>query len=106
MEIDMGQSFGTMCGIDQAVSYLEQSQPRYKDDDMPERIIARLRYVQAKDNGVKPKYHKGQCGHRYDYWTCGNCGAITHDGVGDNYCRNCGYRILWDSTRCLTGVKE
>lgn len=90
-----------MCGIDQACEYLSTL-----DGEMPERIINRLRYVQAKDNGVKPKFHKGIYGKKYDTWTCGNCGATTKDGVGDNYCRNCGYRILWDNPRCLTGYKD
>jgi DNA-directed RNA polymerase subunit RPC12/RpoP len=94
------------CGINEAIKYLETLEPKCKDDDMPERIINRLKYIQAKDEGVKPKFHKGRCGHKYDHWTCGNCGATTRDGVGDTFCRNCGYRILWDSTRCLTGTKE
>lgn len=103
---DMSGDFGTMCGISQAVEYLADVPPRKKDDDMPQRIIARLRYVRAKDEGIKPKYHKGLYGNKYDHWTCGNCGAETRDGVGDTYCRNCGYRILWDSCRCLTGRGE
>lgn len=52
--------------------------------------------------GAKPKFHKGRYGNRYDYYTCGNCGATTKDSVVDNYCHNCGYRILWDNPRCLT----
>jgi ribosomal protein L40E len=89
-----------MVGIDEAVEWLEAK--TFKADDMPNRIINRLRYVQAKDEGVKPKFHKGMYGKKFDSWTCGNCGAATLDGVGDNYCRKCGYKILWDSTRCLT----
>ena len=93
---------GIMCGIDQAIEYLEGCSPRMKGDDMPQRIIHRLQYVQAKDEGVKPKFRKGIYGHKYDNWTCGNCGAQTWDGVGDEYCRKCGYRIKWDNPRCLT----
>ena len=91
-----------MCGIDQAIEYLQECKPRSKDDDMPLRIINRLKYVRDKDKGVKPKFHKGQYGHKFDYWTCGNCGATTRDSVLDNYCWKCGYAILWDSCRCLT----
>lgn len=99
-------SYETMCGIDQAIEYLQGCSPRSKEDDMPLRIIERLRYVRDKDVGKKPKYHKGIHGHKFDSWTCGHCGATTKDGVGDTYCRNCGFRILWDSPRCLTGVSE
>lgn len=98
-------SIGIMIGIDEAVTYLENLQPVDKTDTF-QRIANRLRYVMAKDVGVKPKFHKGHYGHKFDHWTCGNCGATTKDGVGDTFCRNCGYRILWDSTRCLTGVNE
>lgn len=94
---------GTCCSIDDAVRYLKECNPRDTKDDMPERIINRLLYVRDKDAGVKPTFRKGIYGHKYDQWTCGHCGAVTKDGVGDSYCRNCGYRILWDSTRCLTG---
>lgn len=52
--------------------------------------------------GSKPKFHKGRHGKKYDYYTCGNCGAEVKHGVVENYCFNCGYRILWDNPRCLT----
>ena len=55
--------------------------------------------------GKKPKFHKGHYGKRYDYYTCGNCGAITKDII-DNYCWDCGFRILWDNPRCLTDKEE
>lgn len=90
-----------MVGIDGAIEWLELQASG--NDEIPQRIINRLRYIQAKDEGVKPKFHKGIYGRKYDSWTCGNCGAGIRGSVGDNYCQNCGYRILWDSTRCLTG---
>lgn len=95
-------SIGTCCGIDQAIEYIQGIQPKNKNDDMPERIINRLRYIRNKDAGVKPKFHEGHYGHKYDSWTCGNCGTTIRGNVVDNYCQNCGYRILWDGTRCLT----
>lgn len=95
-----------MCGIDQAIKYISECQPRTKGDDMPDRIVNRLRYIRAKDVGVKPKYRKGISGKKYDTWTCGNCGVTLRDGVRDNFCWNCGYRILWDSCRCLTGRED
>lgn len=95
---------GMMCGIDQAIEWLQTK--TMKIEDMPDRIINRLKYIKAKEDGVKPIFHKGVYGKKFDTWTCGNCGATTRDGVGDNFCRNCGYAILWDSTRCLTGREE
>lgn len=51
--------------------------------------------------GARPKFHKGKYGKQYDSYTCGHCGHQVKD-INDNYCWNCGYRILWDSIRCLT----
>ena len=97
----MSSNIGTCCGITEAIEYLSALEPKDKHDEMPERIANRLRYIRAKDEGVRPKFHPGAYGHKYDYWSCGNCGAGGID-VNHNYCKNCGYRILWDSTRCLT----
>lgn len=52
--------------------------------------------------GAKPKFHKGKYGKKYDTYTCGNCGSTLKGGVSENYCCNCGYKIIWDSPRCLT----
>ena len=60
----------------------------------------KLERYEKMNKGVKPKFHKGK--HINDWWICGNCGVKTYDTIGDNYCRNCGYRIKWDSIRCLT----
>ena len=62
------------------------------------------KYIRDQEVGVKPKYHNGR--HITKWWTCGHCGSRTTDSVGDNYCRNCGFRILWDDPRCLTGWRE
>jgi len=72
--------------------------------DIPKDLSpARVEKALKAEFGCKPKYHKGHYGKRYEYWTCGNCGARTKDTVLDNYCWNCGYRIIWDSCRCMTG---
>lgn len=98
----MKYSHGVMCGIDEAIEYIEKCEPRNTDDDMPGRIIERLKYVRDKDKGIKPVFHKGiKIGH--DYWTCGQCGRRTKDYSGDEFCVSCGYRILWGSIPCLTG---
>jgi len=52
--------------------------------------------------GCVPKFHKGIYGSKFDSHTCGNCGASLY--VTNNYCHNCGYRVLWDNPRCLTGT--
>lgn len=51
--------------------------------------------------GARPKFHKGKYGKQYNSYTCGHCGHQLKD-INDNFCWNCGYRILWDSIRCLT----
>ena len=51
--------------------------------------------------GYIPKYHKGKYGAKYDYHSCGKCGASIE--VINNYWPNCGYRVLWTNPRCLTG---
>ena len=92
---------GTCCSVKDAIEYIGSLEPRDKHDEMPMRIVNRLRYIQAKDEGVKPKFHKGIYSREHDYWTCGHCGTSGLDVI-HNYCWNCGYKILWDSTRCLT----
>lgn len=71
-----------MCGIDQAIEWLQTK--TLKSEDMPDRIMERLKYIRAKDEWVRPKFQKGIHGKKYDTWACGNCGAQTRDGVGDN----------------------
>ena len=95
---------GTMCGVDEAIEWLMTKSA--KKEDMPERIANRLKYMKAKEDGIRPRYCKGIYGKKYDTWVCGHCGALTRDGVGDDFCCKCGYRIKWDSPRCLTGRKE
>jgi len=72
--------------------------------DIPEDLSpARVTKALLAEAGYKPKYHNGHYGKKYDYWTCGQCGFTVKRGVIENYCCNCGYRILWDNPRCLTG---
>ena len=98
------EPIGTAVGMDEAIAYLEELSRR-NPDVMLSRIINRMKYVRDKDTGVKPKFIRGVYGHKYDYWKCGHCGKEFHDRVTDNFCWNCGYRILWDSARCLTGIE-
>ena len=94
---------GTMCGVDDAISHLESLQVLNHDETI-ERIINRLKYIRDKDTGIKPRFRKGLCGHKYDRYTCGHCGVTIRGDVVDNYCQNCGYRIRWDNPRCLTAT--
>lgn len=100
----------SMCSMADAIKYIEDmaEQLRQLSDkrlaDMPERIVRRLKYLQAKDEGVVPKYYKANRS-IYSYWKCGNCGGRKVD-VSDNYCPNCGYYIKWDNPRCLTGYDD
>lgn len=63
-------------------------------------IEAAMRHME----GIKPKYHKGVYGHKFDHHTCGACGFGVN--VVYEYCPKCGTRILWDSCKCLTGMDE
>lgn len=97
-------NIGIMCGINAAIEYLQSLHPAA--DDMPQRIVNRLRYVREKEDGVKPTFHPGIYGHKYDTWHCGHCGRDLIRGVTADYCDKCGYRIKWDSIRCLTGKEN
>jgi len=100
----------SMCSVDEAIQYIEgqadtmrlHSEKRYAD--MPERIVRLLKYSRRQMEGVKPRYYKASRA-IYSYWVCSNCGR-SHLDVGDNFCPNCGYRIKWDSPRCLTGYDD
>ena len=35
--------------------------------------------------------------------TCGNCGCKIN--LGNNFCQNCGYKVIWDEIRCMTDRK-
>lgn len=84
--------------LDDWVKQLEEKQA--------ELSLPRARKSFLAEKGKKPKFHKGKYGSKYDSWTCGNCGSTLHNGVCNNYCSNCGYKVLWDNPRCLTDHKE
>lgn len=88
-----------MCGIDTAISAIRKVS---QECEFPEadQIINRLEYHRKQAEGVKPKYHPGMV--LKDYYTCRNCGVRVE--ITFNFCPGCGYRIRWDSTRCLTGL--
>lgn len=61
-------------------------------------------YALQAQVGRKPKLRRGKYGKQYDSHTCGQCGYIV--SVTDNFCPKCGFRILWDDPKCITGMKE
>lgn len=87
---------GQCCGIDDAIKIVGEYVPDFRAD----LIKNRLEYHRNQAEGVKPKYHKGDC--VKDWYTCRNCGVRVE--ITFNFCPGCGYRIRWDSTRCLTGL--
>lgn len=95
---------GQCCGIDEAIRYIKDIREIYEvgieQSEKGELVINRLEYHRNQAEGVKPKYHKGDC--VKDWYTCRNCGVRVE--ITFNFCPGCGYRIRWDSTRCLTGL--
>lgn len=88
-----------MCGIDEAVRIIREADATCGIPGA-ELIVNRLEYHRNQADGQKPKYHKGDC--IKDWYTCRNCGRRAE--ITFNFCPGCGYRIMWDSTRCLTGL--
>lgn len=88
---------GVCCGIDEAIKHIREDCAEFLWADP---VINRLEYHRNQAEGVKPKYHKMDV--IKDYYTCRNC--CYRVLIQDNFCPNCGYRIKWDSTRCLTGL--
>ncbi len=104
----MSKYFGMMMGENDALELLEHICSKIKFDNKQEvelfdRMKHRFEYLVDQAKPLKPKFHKGRNGKVFDYWTCRNCGREVEDGVGGNYCWNCGHKIAWDSIRCLTG---
>ena len=55
--------------------------------------INRMIYCAERIRPVKPKFHKGQCGKKYDSYTCGSCGTTL--SVIHKWCYNCGCAVDW-----------
>ncbi len=85
----MSKNYGVMVGCTTALAWVENL--KGVDDCIRERVLSRMRYEFDKDMPVAPKFHKGKYGHRYDYFTCGNCGHIL--GVTDCFCPDCGFAV-------------
>ena len=86
----MSESFGPMVGCESAITWVENL--KEVDEEIKVRVIRRMRYEFNKDMPVKPKFHKGKYGKKYDYFTCGQCGFCI-DVTIDKFCPNCGYMV-------------
>ena len=86
-----------MCGIDEAIRLIREDCSGFLWCEI---VLNRLAYHRNQAEGVKPKYHAGEI--MKDYYTCGNCGRKVT--ISDDFCSGCGYKIKWNSTRCLTGL--
>lgn len=89
---------GACCGIDEAIKHIKED---CNGMLWAELVINRLDYHRKQAQGVKPRYYKADSP-VHSYYTCGNCGHPMK--IQDNFCPNCGYRVMWDSCRCLTGL--
>ena len=86
MEIE----FGPMVGCETAMGWV--SNLSNVDENIKIRVLRRMQYEFAKDIPVKPKFHKGKYGKKYDNFTCGQCGFGLSEVVWD-FCPKCGYAI-------------
>lgn len=59
-----------------------------------EKMLNRVRYSLSKQVPTKPVFHKGKCGSRYNYYTCGHCGFGVRSEIYA-FCPNCGQQIDW-----------
>ena len=92
--------FEMCCGIDDAIKIINDANQLHEIPDV-NLVINRLKYHRRQECGVKPKYFKADSTLR-SYYQCGNCGRRVD--INDDFCGKCGYRIKWDSCRCLTGL--
>ena len=86
----MVKETGPMVGCEAAITWVENLKD--VDTNIRERVLRRMRYEFEKDIPVKPKFHKGKYGARYDHFTCGNCGCTIAEAWHE-FCPKCGYRI-------------
>lgn len=82
------ESYGMMCSYNDAIAWAE----RQPDSTVKDCAIRRMRYERDKTTPVRPKYHKGHYGKKYDTWSCGNCGAGLPEAHW-RFCPNCGFAI-------------
>ena len=84
----MSKSYGMMVGFDTAIDWIERNTP---DDEMKQRVMARLQYERDQNVPVPPNRFKGRF--TFAIYSCGNCGRTVE--VQDKYCPGCGFVIDW-----------
>ena len=77
----------TMISFKDAIAWAE----RQPDSSVKEYALNRMRYEAQKAEPIKPRFHKGKYGTKYDSYTCGKCGDVI--GVTWKYCAACGKAI-------------
>lgn len=85
----MSKNYGVMIGCASALAWVENL--KGVDENIKMRVLNRMKYEFDKDIPVPYTFHKGKYGKKYDYMTCGNCGAginVTYD-----YCPKCAFAI-------------
>lgn len=86
----MSKNYGTMIGCNDAIIWVKNLTG--VDNAIRDRVLARMAYEFDKSIPVKPTLHKGIYGHKYDTYSCGNCGAGINEAFYQ-YCPNCGFAI-------------
>ncbi len=85
----MSENFGPMVGCETAITWIGNLKD--VDKSIQERVLSRMRYEFSKDIPVKPIFHKGKYGAKYDSFTCGNCGSTI--SAHYKFCPSCGFMI-------------
>lgn len=85
---------GRCVGAEEALRIFSAYQPESGEaSERFECALNRFRYLANRVEPAPPKFHKGQHGHKYDNYTCGDCGATVV--VSNRFCPNCGRAIKW-----------
>lgn len=84
----MSKSYGMICSYNDAIAWAE----RQPDSTVKNCVLNRMRYERDKTIPVKPKFLPGKYGHKYDSYSCGNCGAGITQAHWE-FCPNCGFAI-------------
>ena len=85
---------GRCVSAEEAIEIFRARMPQDpKEAERYERALNRFIYCAERIRPVKPKFHKGQYGKKYDSYTCGNCGTTLN--IIHKWCYNCGYKVDW-----------
>lgn len=90
----MSKDYGMMIGCADALMWV--SNLKDVNDGIRERVLHRMEYEFDKSIPVKRVFHKGKYGHKYDTYSCGNCGAGLPEACW-SYCPSCGFAIAKDT---------